>query len=146
MDGRPICLQIAQEKFPAIVVGDHFEHPNLSFVYADSAHTSRQAVEHLVTLGHKRIAFAANEYEDGDHVDRYSAYCQTLEKFGLELDRSIVFRVPARHLNGAQLLRNLMSVPRPPTAVYVTDPPISVQRPQMSRRSSIPVRSSQPCL
>lgn len=126
VEGRPTCLKIAEENFPAIVVGDHFEHPNLSFVYADSGDTSRQAVEHLLTLGHRRIAFAANDHEDGDHVDRYAAYCQALEQGGMEIDRSIVFRVPAHRLDGAQLLRNLMSVPKPPTAVYVTDPPIAL--------------------
>lgn len=126
VEGRKICLEVADEDFPAIVVGDHFDHPNLRFVYADSSKSSRLAVDHLVTLGHRRIAFAANEQEDGDHVDRYTAYCDSLESHGLELDSDIVFRVPARRLNGAQLLRNLMIVPRPPTAVYVTDPPIAI--------------------
>jgi len=126
VEGRPICLQIAEENFPAIVVGDHFEHPNLSFVYADSSQTSQQAVEHLLTLGHERIAFASNDKEDGDHMDRYTAYCQTLQTHGLELDPSIIFRIPAHRLDGAQLLRNLMSVPNPPTAIYMTDPPIAL--------------------
>jgi DNA-binding LacI/PurR family transcriptional regulator len=126
VEGRQICRQIAEEKFPAIVVGDHFEHPSLRFVYADSSATSRQAVEHLIALGHRRIAFAANEQEDGDHIDRYTAYCQALQTHGLEMDQSIIFRVPAHQVDGAQLLRNLMSVPQPPTAVYVTDPPIAI--------------------
>ncbi len=126
VEGRQTCMQIAEENFPAIVVGDHFEYPNLSFAYADSGATSRQAVEHLLTLGHRRIAFAANDHEDGDHGDRYTAYCQALEQHGLKVDRNIVFRVPARRLDGAQLLRNLMSVLKPPTAVYVTDPPIAL--------------------
>ena len=126
VEGRDICREISEEKFPAIVVGDHFEHPRLGFVYADSGKSSCRAVEHLVTLGHQRIAFAANEHDDGDHVDRFTGYCDTLAANGLEVDRSIVFRIPARRLDGAQLLRNLMSVPKPPTAVYITDPPIAV--------------------
>jgi DNA-binding LacI/PurR family transcriptional regulator len=126
VEGRQTCMQIAEENFPAIVVGDHFDHPNISFVYADSSDTSRQAMEHLIVLGHSRIAFAANDHEDGDHVDRYTAYCETLEKHSLQVDQSIIFRVPAHRLDGAQLLRNLMSVPKPPTAVYVTDPPIAL--------------------
>ncbi len=126
VDGRLICKQIAKENFPAVVVGDHFDHPNLSFVYADSIESSSRAVDHLITLGHQRIAFAANEYEDGDHCDRFTAYCKTLEAHGLEVDRSIVFRIPAHRQDGAQLLRNLMSVPQPPTAVYITDPPIAI--------------------
>lgn len=126
VDGRPICREIAAEQFPAIVVGDHFDHPTLSFVYSDSTRASRQAVEHLLTLGHRRIAFASNEHEDADHVDRYNAYVATLEDHGHDVDPTLVFRVPARRPDGAQLLRSLMSVPHPPTAVYVTDPPVAI--------------------
>ena len=109
VDGRPICQQIADEKFPIIVIGDHFEHPDLHFVYADSAGASRQAVEHLITLGHRRIAFAANEYEDADHADRFAGYAEALAASRIELDERLVYRVPARRPDGAQLLRNLMA-------------------------------------
>jgi len=126
VDGRTLCKQIADEQFPAIVVGDHFEHPTLGFVYADSEKSSRQAVEHLITLGHRRIAFAANDHEDGDHVDRLNAYHDALAAHEIEIEPGQVFRIPAHRLDGAQLLRNLMSVPQPPTAIYITDPPIAV--------------------
>ena len=126
VEGRPICEQIAEEQFPAIVVGDHFDHPSLRFAYADSTASSRQAVEHLLALGHRRIAFASNEYEDGDHVDRFTAYSAALQARGIDVDPALVFHVPARRPDGAQLLRNMMSSPQPPTAVYVTDPPVAV--------------------
>ncbi len=126
VEGRPVCRQIADEKFPAIVVGDHFEHPTLPFVYADSTDPSRQAVEHLLTLGHRRIAFASNEFEDGDHVDRFTAYSKALEDHDIKVDRSLVYHVPARKPSGAQLLRTMMSSTHPPTAVFVTDPPVAV--------------------
>lgn len=126
VEGRKLCTQIADEKFPAIVVGDHFEHPHLPFVYANSTDSSRQAVEHLLTLGHRRIAFASNEFEDGDHVDRFTAYSKALEDHDIEVDRSLVYHVPARKPSGAQLLRTMMSATNPPTAVFVTDPPVAV--------------------
>jgi len=126
VEGRPICEKIADEKFPAIVLGDHFEHPSLSFVYADSVKSSRQAVEHLITLGHNKIAFATNEIEDGDHIDRFTAYSEALKAHRLKVDKSLVFHVPAHRPNGAQLLRNMMSLPEPPTAVFITDPPVAV--------------------
>jgi len=124
--GRPICEEIAGEKFPAVVVGDQFEHPDLSFVYADSYQTSKQAIQHLLTLGHKRIAFAANETDDGDHADRYRGYCEAMQEAGLEQCQDLIFRIPAHRPDGAQLLRNIMSALNPPTAVYITDPSVAV--------------------
>ena len=98
----------------------------LALVYADSTKSSAQAMDHLITLGYERIAFAFNEHQDGDHGDRFSAYTESLEGAGLSLDPGLIFRVSAHRPDGAQLLRNLMSLPKPPTAIFVTDPPVAV--------------------
>ena len=63
-------------------------------------------------LGHRRIAIAANDTDDGDHLDRLEAYRQTLQKCGI-YDKSLEFRVPAHRLDGAQLLRKMMSLDGP---------------------------------
>ena len=124
--GRSICEEIAEENFPAVVVGDHFDHPKLNFVYADSFTTSKQAIEHLVSLGHERIAFASNKFEDGDHADRYRGYREALQESGIQFDPNLIYRVPAHRPDGALLLRTLMSAPVPPTAVFMTDPSVAV--------------------
>ena len=105
-------------------MGDHFEHPRLAFAYNESRTASAEGVEHLVSLGHKRIAFAANETDDGDHIDRLEAYRQTLRARGL-YDEQLEFRVPAHRLDGAQLMRKMMSLSTPPTAVFIADPLIA---------------------
>jgi len=125
-EGRSVCEEIAEEKFPAIVVGDHFEHPSLNFVYADSYPTSKQATQHLLTLGHRRIAFASNKFDDGDHADRHRGYAEAMQESGVNVGTELIFRVPAHRPDGAQLLRNLMSAAEPPTAVFITDPSVAV--------------------
>lgn len=124
--GRSICEEIALENFPAVVVGDHFEHSSLKFIYADSFLSSKQAIEHLQSLGHERIAFASNKFDDGDHADRFRGYREAMQNSNMGFDASLVYRIPALRPDGAQLLRNLMSAPHPPTAVYITDPSIGV--------------------
>jgi DNA-binding LacI/PurR family transcriptional regulator len=118
---RDVARAIADEGFPAVVLGDHFSDPRLSFAYNESRSASVEAIEHLVALGHRRIAIAANDTDDGDHLDRLEAYRQTLERFGI-YDKSLEFRVPAHRLDGAQLLRKMISLGAPPTAVFITDP------------------------
>lgn len=122
---RGIVAQIAREELPVVVLGDHFPLEKLPFVYADSSSASRQAIEHLLSLGHTRIAFAACEREDGDHGDRYEAYRSTLELRGL-LQPSLVERIPPHRLDGAKLIRNLMGMPDRPTAVFIADPLVAV--------------------
>ena len=121
---RDIARTIGDEGFPAVVLGDHFDHPSLTFAYNESRTASVEGVEHLVSLGHKRIAFAANETDDGDHIDRLEAYRQTLKTRGI-YDEQLEFRVPAHRLDGAQLTRKMMSLSSPPTAVFIADPLIA---------------------
>lgn len=129
IEDRPTVVKMAKEDLPIVVLGDHFdcsdECSNLSFVYSDSKQASCEAVEHLVSLGHKRIAFAGTERDDGDHLDRLHAYRKTLEENGL-LDESLIYRVPPQRLNGPQLVRNLLGRLNRPTAIFIADPPVAI--------------------
>jgi DNA-binding LacI/PurR family transcriptional regulator len=118
---RDAARMIGDEGFPAVVLGDRFDHPRLEFAYNESGTASREGVEHLISLGHRRIAFAANDTDDGDHLDRLEAYRNTMAKHGIG-DPQLEFRVPAHRLDGAQLIRKMMSINAPPTAVFIADP------------------------
>src|SRR3954464_2295843 len=118
---RDVARSIGDEGFPAVVLGDRFEHPRLAFAYNESGAASAEGVEHLISLGHRRIAFASNDTDDGDHVDRLEAYRRVLSERGI-CDPQLEFRVPAHRLDGAQLMRKMLSVSSPPTAVFIADP------------------------
>jgi DNA-binding LacI/PurR family transcriptional regulator len=116
-----VARLIGDEGFPAVVLGDRFDHPRLAFAYNESGTASSEGVEHLISLGHRRIAFAANDTDDGDHLDRLEAYRKTMAEHGIS-DPQLEFRVPAHRLDGAQLMRKIMSLNAPPTAIFIADP------------------------
>jgi DNA-binding LacI/PurR family transcriptional regulator len=118
---RDAAHQIGDEGFPAVVLGDRFDHAGLAFAYNESLTASCEGMEHLISLGHRRIAFAANDTDDGDHMDRLEAYRRTMSTHGI-CDSQLEFRVPAHRLDGAQLMRKMMSLSAPPTAVFIADP------------------------
>jgi DNA-binding LacI/PurR family transcriptional regulator len=118
---RDVARMIGDEGFPAVVLGDRFDHSRLVFAYNESRSASVEGIEHLISLGHQRIAFAANDIDDGDHLDRLAAYRETLRAHGI-YDKQLEFRVPAHRLDGAQLMRKMMSISAPPTAVFIADP------------------------
>jgi DNA-binding LacI/PurR family transcriptional regulator len=122
---RTVLTRMAHEPFPLVVLGDHFDHPTLPFVYASSRDASREALAHLVSLGHRNIAFASSDCDDGDHGDRYASYCEVMQAAGL-YQEDLVCRIPPHRMDGAQLLRKLMAMPNPPTGVFAADPFIAV--------------------
>jgi DNA-binding LacI/PurR family transcriptional regulator len=119
---RKICEMIAAEGFPSIVVADRFDAPNINYIYMNSVPDSRRAVEHLIHLGHTRIAFVMNHIPDHDHEDRFSGYRQALESAGIEIDPELTVKIGADLSGGKASLNRLLTLPQPPTAVYYADP------------------------
>ena len=123
---RHICQTIADEGFPAVVISERFDSPNVSFIDCDSRADSVRAVEYLIGLGHRRIAFAMNAVPDCDHLDRFEGYKQAMEKAGLGVDDGLVFRQRASLSGGATIIEMLMRRSEPPTAVYFGDQVLAV--------------------
>jgi DNA-binding LacI/PurR family transcriptional regulator len=123
---RDACEEIATEGFPAVVVGDRFDNPKVSFVASDSRSGSQQAIEHLLKLGHRRIAICTNVVDDSDHADRIHGYTDAMKAAGLALDPGLIVRTPANRSGGKQIIRRLMTGKNCPTAVYLVDPMAAV--------------------
>ncbi|MEO0483186.1 MAG: LacI family DNA-binding transcriptional regulator [Planctomycetota bacterium] len=121
-DKRDVCEAIADEGFPSVVVSDRFDHPRVNYVAYDSAADTRLAVEHLVHLGHERVALVVHAVTDSDHTDRRNAYEQVLREAGLGISSELIVEVIADVDGGASAMSRLLSLPKPPTAVLFTDP------------------------
>jgi DNA-binding LacI/PurR family transcriptional regulator len=120
---RHICEAIAAESFPSLVVGDRFESSSVNFVYSDSRDSSREAVDHLIALGHRQIAISFNNIDDADHADRLAGYRAALKSHDIPFDEKLVFQASAWRGGGVQLIRRLCGSSQPrPTAIYIADP------------------------
>ncbi|HRX84669.1 MAG TPA: LacI family DNA-binding transcriptional regulator [Phycisphaerae bacterium] len=123
---RHVCEEIADENFPMIVVGERFDAPNVSYIDCDTSADSARAVQYLVDLGHRRIAFAMHVVPDRDHIDRFDAYRRVLAENGLAFDERLVFRIRSDLAGGATVTNMLATMEDPPTAVYAADPLLAV--------------------
>lgn len=117
-----IADAIADEGFPCVMVADRSDHPNIGFICSDSGRDSFRAVDHLVHLGHQRIALVCHAVLDSDHRDRVEGYRRALAEHGIERDESIELFLPASMEGGAQAIDRLLSHENPPTAIFITNP------------------------
>jgi DNA-binding LacI/PurR family transcriptional regulator len=125
-DSRHVCQAIADEGFPMVVISERFDSPNVNYIDCDSKTDSMRAVEYLLSLGHRRIAFGMNVIADCDHLDRFEGYKKALEDAGLQVDERLVLRHAANLAGGATVMAMLARMPFPPTAVYLADPLLAV--------------------
>ena len=113
---------IEAEGFPSVVVGARSENERVNYVYTESRAASRDAIEHLIGLGHRRIAVCRNTVDDSDHDDRLAGYRDALRAHGISYDEGLIRRAPAIREGGAQMIRRIMGPGDSPTAVFFTDP------------------------
>ncbi len=123
---RQIAEKIADEGFPAVTIADRLESPQANWVRSSAVHATTQAIEHLVHLGHRRIAVTLNVVDDLDHRERLDAYLSAMQAAGLEVTDDLFLRVPAYRQAGAAALRQITTMADPPTAVFVTDPHVAI--------------------
>lgn len=121
-DTRHLCERIAEEGFPHVVVADAVDHPDVNFICNDSHADTAVAMEHLASLGHRRVGLCVHMVRDSDHDDRRRAYTESVERFGLDADPRLTVEVIADMNGGATAINSLMSLAEPPTALLITDP------------------------
>ena len=111
--------RLKAEGFPMVLLGQ-LPGSDIPFVDVDNVDAARQAVEHLVGLGHRRIGIITNaplEYTAAR--DRLAGYRQALEKAGLVFDEGLVRYGDFREESGCVAMNQLLDLPEPPTAVFV---------------------------
>lgn len=77
---------------PIVLIDSYTDQNNLCNVGLEDFEGSYTATEHLITHGHKRIAFASPNIKDGGVLqERFLGYKSALTKYGIPFDKSIIF-------------------------------------------------------
>lgn len=117
-DPRPALL--AELGLPAVIIGPALPEGLWPAVGVDDAPAIMAAVDHLVALGHVRIAHVAGPSHMVHGYSRRWAWSTALERAGLEPGPCIDADFSAE--SGAAATRQLLDLAEPPTAiVYAND-------------------------
>ncbi len=136
---QAVCAEVAAEGFAALVVGSRPDDPRLNCIYSDSCSGSREALHHLLGLGHRRVGFGTHAVDDSDHADRLAGYREALAAAGIPFDESLVIHAPFDRAGGVQVVRRLAAMSPRPTAVFLADPLMAVGTLAEARRLGLRV-------
>jgi LacI family transcriptional regulator len=121
----PIVLALVNgKKLPFIMVGRHPNDTSVSYVDVDNRSGAAQAIEHLMSLGRKRIATVRGPRTMIAGVDRYQGYVDAFTHARLAVDPNLVAEGEFSETGGYQAMQKLL--PHRPDAVFAASDMMAV--------------------
>jgi LacI family transcriptional regulator len=116
---RPHLRLLGRNNVPFVLVDRSIAGFDGDLVQGDSVAGARRLVEHLIGLGHRRIAMITETNEVSTARDRLLGYREALERAGIEFRPELVAETSALDPRGAHdATFGLLDLPEPPTAIF----------------------------
>ena len=87
-------------------------------IAATNFHGAMQATQHLLDLGHRRIAFAGGLDESMPARERLHGYLAALAAAGVEHDEALVLKRAFNHEAGVEMATAFLALQERPTAIF----------------------------
>ena len=115
-DAGILSLQDMGYKF--CLVNSYIEGSDISFIDVDNVTGSYEAVNHLISLGHRRIAFLNGPENYTNSIDRLAGYKKALEENKIPFDTKNVILGNYGKKSGYKASGDILKFRKMPTAVF----------------------------
>jgi DNA-binding LacI/PurR family transcriptional regulator len=89
-----VLADLEKSSIPTVMIGRELQGDSISSVIVDNETGTYAAVEHLYSLGHRKIAFIRGPKTLGDSVPRWRGVRSFAKASGLELDSRLILDLP----------------------------------------------------
>jgi LacI family transcriptional regulator len=114
--GMEQSLSSVNISVPMVYAGSDIDLPDIRNVRIDYLPGIREAVKHLLALGHQRIGYLCGQLNWNSMRTRNEAVRQAMEESGLESEKELFVECPHTWEGGAIGVSELLSLREPPTA------------------------------
>ena len=113
---------IFENNLPTVLITRDIAGVPLDFVGNDGQIATTIATEHLINLGHRRIAMIGGGYSTSSAMNRRAGFFAAMNNNKIPLDSTLVIDCEASADDGEKSVRKVMKMSPPPTAaVCLTD-------------------------
>lgn len=136
---RELLEIVDRKKIPIVILEWPVNYKQFDLVKVDNAGGIYQAVEHLVALGHERIALVS--YASGSVIanDRYEGYRRGITRHNLRFDEGFIRIYHTDRQNEREIISELWQFAQPPTAIVAASDLIAIKLIQALGESGIRV-------
>jgi len=137
IDREAHLADLVSHPAPIVVIGRH-ELP-FSSVQIDNVQGAIDATEHLIRLGHRRIAFLSGPLTSATAADRWEGFRRAMSHYGLPVDPDLVVESDFSTGGGARGLQTLAKVDPLPTALFAANDHMAIGAIREARRLGIEI-------
>jgi DNA-binding LacI/PurR family transcriptional regulator len=119
--GENLVAQIAERRIPIVFLDTARVGARVSKINVDYSQGIREAVEHIVGLGHKRIAFISGPTELRSSETRRNAFLKCLHQYRVLPEKNFIQIGNHRIDGGETAMERLLALPHRPTAVLTSN-------------------------
>ena len=136
----PLTVALCRRRFPTVLMFSHAADPEQWFIDCDNLAGARLATEHLLSLGHTRIAHLAGPLLSGSGSERREGYRQALKNAGLCVRPDWIVEVthPGADFTAAMRLFQAPPAERP-TAIFAWSDDVAMQAMRVLRAEGVDV-------
>jgi len=113
--------QLRKRNIPTVIIDRRIEGWDVDSVCGDSLSGAKALVEHLIRLGHKRIAVLSGPANTSTTEDRIAGYCMALAEAGIPTDSRLIKRGEYRMTSGEELTHQVLDEGLNPTAIFAAN-------------------------
>jgi len=122
---RKMVEEIAGWNIPLVMVSRYVAGFATDYAGSDNVAAAAMATDHLIGLGHQRIAFVGANTRTSTGRDRTRGYRKALKAAGLGVDETLVLASEPTRQAGFAAARELMGKKRPPSAIVCFNDPLA---------------------
>ena len=139
LKGR-VLAELVEARFPFVLLYSTVRKGPMPSVGVDNYRGGYAATDHLVRLGHRRIAMLAGKFSFSDKSHhRWQGYQRCLAAHGIPYAPERVVQTQYTLENGREGIKALLSLRRPPTAVFCSNDFMALGAMQGAREAGVAI-------
>lgn len=121
------------------VIGRYIDHGSIPCAFTDNVKLAREVVDHLLGMGHRRIAFLSGYASSTDSYERLEGYMKALKEAQLPFVPDLIDNGDFNEIGGYDAFRRLWDKTLDMTAIFAANDEMALGVYRACRELSIPV-------
>jgi len=109
---------LSELKVPIVLINSHHPDQFVHSVMIDNLGGSLAAVQHLIQLGHRRVAYVGDQYGLQSDTERFAGYRQALTLADYPFLPELVVHADGKSEGSRRAMNRLLDLQAPPSAIF----------------------------